>query len=200
MRSVMRGWMAVVVGCCVFVMVVACFMAGIVWLTLPTDRLSAHIPGLSSPVSISLDLDGIPRVSAASETDGAAALGFLHARERLFQMELMRRAASGRLSEIAGPSTLRLDRMMRTLGLRQSARADLKALPEDTSAVLEAYARGVNAWIQLRGRLAAPESLFLGQPEPWEPIDSLLWAKTMGLWLSMNWRQELARLALADRL
>jgi penicillin amidase len=66
--------------------------------------------------------------------------------------------------------------------------------------MLDAYARGVNAWIDRKGRFAAPEFLVLGAPEPWEPTDSLLWAKTMGLWLSMNWRQELSRLALAGRL
>ena len=124
----------------------------------------------------------------------------LHARDRMFQMDLMRRAASGRLSEIAGPATLRIDRMMRTLGLRQRAVADLAALPADTDAMLEAYARGVNAWIELKGRFAAPEFLVLGTPERWQPTDSLLWAKTMGLWLSMNWRQELSRQALGGEL
>ena len=117
----------------------------------------------------------------------------------MFQMELMRRAASGRLSELAGPATLPIDRLMRTLGLRQRAVADLAALPPDTRTMLEAYARGVNAWIALKGRFAAPEFLVLGAPEPWQPADSLLWAKTMGLWLSMNWRQELARQALAGK-
>ena len=114
-------------------------------------------------------------------------------------MELMRRAASGRLSEIAGPATLALDRTMRTLGLRRRAVADYPALPAETRAVLEAYARGVNAWIAERGRFSAPESLFLGAPEPWEPVDSLLWGETMGLWLSPNWRTELSRQSLAGR-
>ena len=111
----------------------------------------------------------------------------------------MRRAASGRLSEIAGPATLPMDRMMRTLGLRQRAMADFATLPPDTQTMLEAYARGVNALIDLKGRFAAPEFLVLGSPERWEATDCLLWAKTMGLWLSMNWRQELARQAVAGR-
>ena len=123
----------------------------------------------------------------------------MHARDRLFQMELMRRAASGRLSEIAGPATLALDRTMRTLGLRRRAVADYPALPAETRAMLEAYARGVNAWIEARGRFSAPEFLFLGTPEPWEPVDSLLWGETMGLWLSLNWRTELSRQALAGQ-
>ena len=164
---------------------------------MPGSQQTASIPGLSGPVDITYDADGVPRIRAGSEQDAATALGFLHARDRMFQMELMRRAASGRLSEIAGPATLPIDRMMRTLGLRQHAVADFATLPPDTKAILEAYARGVNAWIDLKGRFAAPEFLVLGAPEPWEAQDSLLWAKTMGLWLSMNWRQELARQALA---
>jgi penicillin amidase len=116
---------------------------------------------------------------------------------RLFQMEMTRRGGAGRLSEIAGPSTLRLDRFVRTLGLRQRAEADLAALPADARAMLEAYAAGVNAWITARGRFAAPEFLALGAPEPWRPADSLLWGKIMGLWLSGNWRTETERARLS---
>jgi penicillin amidase len=90
--------------------------------------------------------------------------------------------------------------MMRTLGLKVRAEADLAALPADTRALLEAYARGVNAWIAARGRFIAAEFLPLGAPRPWTPVDSLLWGKTMGVWLSGNWRTELARLSLAGRL
>jgi len=172
---------------------------GLLWSTLPPATQEAHIPDLGAPVAIRLDADGIPRIQAASDTDAAAALGFVHARDRMFQMELMRRNASGRLSEIAGPATLPMDRMMRVLGLRRQAEADLALLPADTRTVLNAYARGVNAWIALRGRRAAPEFLLLGAPEPWTPVDSLLWGETMGLWLSANWRTELSRLALAEK-
>jgi penicillin G amidase len=183
----------------VIVLLLAAVVVGAVWLTMPGTQQTASISGLSGPVDITYDGDWVPRIHAGSEVDAATALGFLHARDRMFQMELMRRAASGRLSEIAGPATLPIDRMMRTLGLRQHAVADFATLPPDTRAMLEAYARGVNAFIDLKGRFAAPEFLVLGPPERWEATDSLLWAKTMGLWLSMNWREELARQALAGR-
>jgi penicillin amidase len=179
------------------VLLVAAIVTGVLWLTLPPRSQQARIAGLSGPVDIGFDADGIPRIRAVNDTDAAAALGFVHARDRLFQMELMRRAASGRLSEIAGRATLALDRSMRTFGLRRHAVADYPALPAETRAMLEAYSRGVNAWIAERGRLSAPEALFLGTPEPWEPVDSLLWGETMGLWLSLNWRTELSRQALA---
>jgi penicillin G amidase len=184
----------------VLVLLLAASVVGAVWLTMPGSQQTASVPNLSGAVDITYDADWVPRIHAGSELDAAAALGLLHARDRMFQMELMRRAASGRLSEIAGPATLTIDRMMRTLGLRQRAIADLAALPADTRAVLDAYARGVNAWIDRKGRFIAPEFLIPGAPEKWVAADSLLWAKTMGLWLSMNWRQELSRQALAGKI
>ncbi len=184
----------------VVVLLVAVTLGGLLWWSLPDARIDAQLPGLSAPVHVALDADGIPRIDAATALDGAAALGFLHARDRMFQMDLMRRSASGRLSEIAGAATVRLDRTMRTLGLRRRAEADLPALDADTRAMLDAYARGVNAWIERRGRFAAPEFIALGAPEPWTPVDSLLWGKTMALYLSGNWRQELVRASLLTRL
>jgi penicillin amidase len=178
------------------VLLVLAAVAGLVWLTLPGGDVTAAIPGLSAPVAIDLDADGIPRIHAGNEADAAAALGFLHARERLFQMDLMRRVASGELAEVFGADALPTDRMMRTLGLRVRAVADLPLLPADTRALLEAYARGVNAWIAAHGRLSAAEFVVLGTPRPWTPVDSLLWGKTMALYLSGNWREERARLVL----
>ncbi|MFM7422213.1 MAG: penicillin acylase family protein, partial [Alphaproteobacteria bacterium] len=84
--------------------------------------------------------------------------------------------------------------------LEERAAADLAALDPETRAMLEAYARGVNGWIAARGRFAAPEFIALGAPTPWQPVDSLLWGKIMGLWLGGNWRMELERARLAARL
>ena len=184
----------------VLLIVAGAGVAGLMWWAMPPRGLVADIPGLSAPVHIDLDPYGIPRIHAANALDGAAALGFMHARDRMFQMDLTRRVASGRLSEVAGASTLRLDRLMRTLGLRERAEADLPQLQPETRDLLEAYARGVNAWIAQRGRFAAPEFVALGEPEPWTPVDSLLWGKTMALYLSGNWRQELQLAALLPTL
>ncbi len=197
MRALLRLFRRLLATIGFVVLLLAAVLTGALWLTLPPRSQQARIPGLTGPVDIGFDSDGIPRIRAARAIDAAAALGFVHARDRLFQMELMRRYASGRLSEIAGPATLRLDREMRTLGLRRRAVADYPGLPAETRAMLEAYARGVNAWIAERGRFSAPEFLFLGAPEPWQPVDSLLWGETMGLWLSMNWHIELSRQSLA---
>ncbi|MDP3417598.1 penicillin acylase family protein [Falsiroseomonas sp.] len=176
------------------------FAAALVFTSLPNAREELAVPSLSAPVEISLDRHGIPRIQAGTERDAAVALGWLHARDRMFQMEAMRRSAAGRLAELAGPSALRLDRFSRTLGLLPRAEADLAALDAETQDLLAAYAEGVNAQLAVRGRLAAPEFMVVGEPEPWRPEHSLLWGKVMGLWLSGNWRRELERAALAEAL
>lgn len=147
-----------------------------VWWTLPARDGRLSLPGLSAAVDVAFDGHGIPHVTAASESDAWTALGWLHARDRMFQMEAMRRGAAGRLAEITGAPAVRLDRYMRMLGLVQRAEADLAALPPEARRSLEAYAAGVNAWISRRGRFAGPEFVLLGAPEPWRPVDSLLWA------------------------
>lgn len=200
MQSLFRFLRRSLVGLGFAILFIAALVTGLLWLSLPSRQQQARIPGLTGPVDIGFDADGIPRIHATNELDAATALGFVHARDRMFQMDMMRRAASGRLSEIAGPPTLAYDRMMRTLGLKRSAIASYNALPAETRAVLEAYARGVNAWIAARGRFSALEFIILGAPDEWQPSDSLLWGETMGLWLSLNWRTELSRQSLAGHI
>jgi penicillin amidase len=175
-------------------------IAGALWWSLPARNTELALAGLAAPVAITLDSHGIPHIQAQSEEDAWAALGFLHARDRMFQMEMMRRGARGQSAAIAGSAALRLDRFMRLLRLEERATADLAVLDPATRAALEAYARGVNGWIASRGRFAAPEFIALGAPEPWQPVDSLLWGKIMGLWLGGNWRMELERARLAELL
>ena len=196
-RIVLRG---VLLPLGALLILAAVAIAALIWKTLPGGDLDLHIATLSAPVAITIDPDGIPRITATTETDAATALGFLHARERLFQMDLMRRVARGEIAELVGSAALPLDRLNRTLNLRDHAEEDLAALSPDTRAVLDAYVAGVNAWIDSRGRLASFEFALLGAPRHWTAADSLLWGKTMGLYLSGNWRTELARLHLSDHL
>jgi penicillin amidase len=167
--------------------------------TLPPTTGAFTLPSLSAPVTITFDTQGIPFIRAATETDAAEALGYLHASSRLFQMDLMRRAASGTLAALFGPIALQNDEEMRRLGILQSAESDQSSLSPQARAMLQAYADGVNAYIAQRGRFAAPEFLLLGRPAPWTITDSILWGKVLGLWLSGNWRIELERLALSPR-
>src|SRR6202789_3467048 len=129
----------VLISLLLIVVLIAAGIALLLWSTLPPSSQEAHIPGLGAPVSIGFDADGVPHIQAATDNDAAAALGFVHARDRMFQMELMRRAASGRLSEIAGPVTLGVDRQMRVFGLGRLAEADVAAQTPQTIALLEAY-------------------------------------------------------------
>ena len=201
MRALACWSRRLLVGLVGLVVILAAGLVATFRLTLPPERNEVAISGLSAPVEVTLDPNGVPWIRAGSVEDAYAALGYLHARDRLFQMELMRRGGAGRLAEVVGPMGLRLDRFSRLLGLEAKAQADLAALPEHTRSALAAYARGVNAWIAERGVAAAPEFLLLGfRPEPWRETDSLLWGKVMGLLLTGNMRTELARLALSARL
>src|SRR5262249_43561058 len=128
--------------------------------------------------------------------------GFVHAQDRLWQMELQRRTGQGRLSELFGERTFTTDVFLRTLDLYGHAERSLAGLPPETLSALEAYARGVNAFLPrpvggLEPRLP-PEFLLLRHaPEPWRAADSAVIAKLMALQLSMNLRLELLRLTLA---
>ena len=174
--------------------ILACLIA-----TLPPSGRTLHLAGLHRPVTVLFDDKGVPRIQAGDLQDAAVATGYVHARDRMMQMELMRRLGSGRVSELAGPAGLATDRMMRTLGLRHLAEASYATLPPDTRALLDAYVRGVNLAIADRGRFIAPEFLLFGPPAPWTAPDSLLWGRLMGLSLSGNWRTELDRLAASGK-
>ena len=200
MRRLLRRLRGLLIGLACLLLLVVGLAAGLLWQTLPGGEARIAIPGLSSPVEVTVDGDEVPRIKAANELDAAAALGFLHARERMFQMDMTRRAAAGELAEVIGALGLPNDRLMRILGVRRSAEGDLAGLDGETRAVLDAYARGVNAWIAQRGRFAGPEYLALGAPRLWSAVDSVLWGKMMGLYLSGNWRVELARASLLRRL
>jgi len=165
--------------------------------SLPQTSGRVVVAGLTAPVEIVRDAYGIPHISARSEADAWFALGFVHAQDRLFQMEITRRVGEGRLSELLGPSGLRSDRFMRIIGVERGAEASLAALPAAARAQLDAYAAGVNAF--LAGHPVLPPQLLLlhDTPEPWQPVDTLVWARLMALQLSGNWRDELERAELS---
>ncbi|EIC30053.1 penicillin acylase family protein [Methylomicrobium album] len=160
-----------------------------------------ELAGLIQPVEVYRDRFDVPHVYAQSADDAYFALGYLHARERLWQMELSRRAGSGRLAELFGADALEQDRFMRTLGLRRAAEANWARLDPATQASLQAYAKGVNAGIA-RSRWLPIEFYLTGapRPEPWRPVDSLTWLKIMAWRLSGNWWEELLNLRLQSRL
>jgi penicillin G amidase len=159
------------------------------------------VDGLSAPVAMFRDGWSIPYIFAETDEDASFALGWAHAEDRLWQMETMRRIGAGRLAEVVGPAALQSDRWMRTLGLYRLAERVYAALSSETQRRFDAYARGVNAWLATRAGSLPPEFLLLRlEPQPWTPVDSLVWLKLMALRLSSDRRSELLRARLADRL
>ncbi len=156
---------------------------------------------LQQQVRITRDRQAVPHLLAETRNDAIFGLGFAHAQDRLWQMEINRRIASGRLAEVFGPRALDTDKFIRTLGVRRAAERAYPGLKPETRAALDAYAAGVNAFLAQRKGLLPPEFLMMGvEPEPWTPTDSLGWLKMMAWDLSGNWGNELARLGLSRRL
>lgn len=190
-------------GLLILILLIVLFATGsFFWLRESVPDLTARyeLTGLEKPATVVRDKNGVPHIYAETETDAYFALGFVHAQDRLFQMVMQRRIGQGRLSELIGSMGLRADRFMRTLGLYRLATESLDKLKPETRRGLEAYAAGVNAYIAARRELLPPEfNLLLHKPEPWTPADSVVWGKLMALQLSSNWRGELQRLSLIQR-
>lgn len=181
----------------------AAVVGGWFWLrtSLPQESGRLALDGIAAEVEIVRDRNGVPHIFAARAEDAYAALGFVHAQDRLWQMETMRRLGAGRLSEIFGKATLKLDRYSRTFGLYRLAEAQVARLLPAERALLDAYARGVNAYLHTRSGALPPEFVLLRHaPEDWRPADSLVWAKIMAMQLSRNWQTELLRWRMSRRL
>lgn len=153
----------------------------------PERQGEFQLAGLAGSAAVRFDAYGVPHIAAASEHDLAAALGWLHANDRMTQMELGRRAAQGRLSELMGERTVEIDIYFRTLRLAETAALLEKSASEPARRWLDAYASGVNAWLRARDGAFGPELRLLGaDPEPWKPRDSLgfalLMARDLSFW------------------
>lgn len=179
------------------VVVAAAAGGGLLWLrtSVPAiDGRLAGLAGLTRPAAVTRDSRGVLYITAETATDASFALGFAHAQDRLWQMEMTRRIGTGRLAEVVGEAGLAADRMIRTLGLPRLAEANLERLSPEARAHVEAYSAGVNAYLDTRSGALPPEFVLLGhRPEPWRPADSLLWGRLMSLQLAGNWFGEILR-------
>ena len=184
-------------------LVVIVLVAGWLWLrgSLPETDGERPLAGLGANVDVIRDENGIPHVFAANKHDAYMALGFVHAQDRLWQMEFNRRVGAARLSEMFGERTLSIDRFLRTLGLYDIAAANYARYDEDVRAIYQAYSDGVNAYLETRSGPLPPEFILLGhEPEPWQPVDSIAWMKMMAWDLGGNMYEEVLRGALVERL
>ncbi len=202
MKRVLK-WAGISIGSVALLLAVAIGVVyGLLRNTVPSPSGTLVIAGLSAPVEVVRDREGVPHIFAKTTEDLYVALGFVHGQDRLWQMELQRRTGQGRLSEIFGERTFGTDVFLRTLDLYGHSERAIAGLPEDAKTALEAYARGVNAFMTrgigwLEPRLP-PEFLMLRhRPEAWQPADSVVVIKLMALQLSTNINHELLRLALA---
>ena len=170
--------------------------------SLPRISGDLTLPGLKAPVDIVRDHEGVPHIYAQNEGDAYFALGFVHAQDRLWQMEINRRIASGTMAEILGKDALDIDLFLRTLGVRRSAQRQVDHLDTATRAALRRYADGVNAFLAQRRGALPVEFLLTGapSPQPWTEADSMGWLIMMSWDLSGNWQHELLRMRLAARL
>jgi penicillin amidase len=159
--------------------------------------------GLSAPVEVLIDDHGVPAIYARDAEDAYFTAGVLHARDRLWQMELYRRVSMGRLSQVMGDSTIEVDKRFLTLGLREAAAAELARMAPQVKVALERYAAGVNAVIaqlQTEQRVRPLEFQILRfMPEPWTPIDSLSIGRLLAWRLAENHHAELVRAAIARK-
>ncbi len=201
MRSLLR-WSLVSVAALLALLVMV-LASGAVWLraSLPQTDGNLQLEGLRAPVEVRRDAHGVPTITAENDHDAYFALGFVHAQDRLWQMDFMRRTGAGRLSEVAGAATLPIDRFMRVVGIYAVAEANYRHLSAPARAAVDAYTAGVNAFLEGRdGPLPLEFQLLFYEPEPWRPADSIVWGRIMALRLSGNWSEEALRARLARHL
>lgn len=199
----------VVIGVIAVALLVAALALGGGWLWLrgglPDYTGTVAVSGLTGPVRVVRDARGIPRIQAGSMDDAYVALGFVHAQDRLWQMDMTRRLGAGRVAEIFPADfrdwAIRQDRATRALGLYRLAESSVAALAPEVRRALERYAAGVNAYLETRRGPLPIEFQILGyRPEPWRPADTLVWGKLEALQLAGNFRDELLRARLLTRL
>jgi len=185
----------------VLLLVVGLFAAGhLVRRTFPETTGTVDVPGLSAPVEVLRDEQGIPQIYADTTEDLMAAQGYVAAQDRFYEMDVRRHATAGRLAELFGPDALESDLYVRTMGWRRVAERELPLLDPGTRRALAAYARGVNAYLD--GRSAGSISLEYAvldaggldyTPEEWTEVDSLAWLKAMAWDLRGNMTDEVDR-------
>lgn len=168
--------------------------------SVPDIAGQASSPGLDAEVVVRRDHHGIPHIKASTTADLFRAQGFVHAQDRLWQMEQLRRTARGSLSAIFGEAAFDADRYSRTIGFWRAAENELKVLDPEMRKVLGWYAEGVNLYMAERaGRLAAEFRLLRYEPELWTPLDTVALAKVIYWSMSVNWDSELLRFLMLER-
>jgi penicillin amidase len=162
--------------------------------SLPQIEGTVRVSGLRGSVEIIRDADSVPHIYAQNKLDAWFGLGYVHAQERLWQMEMQRRLSQGRLSELFGPSVVSADRFLRTVGLARAALRAWELLSADAQAIVQAYTAGINAAIGTRRNGLSPEWLLLrATPAPWTGPEVLACLKLVAMDLGGTYEIELLR-------
>jgi penicillin amidase len=181
----------------IFTIVVIAIGVGAWWFIyrpLPQIDGTATLPGLQQEVTVERDPWGVPHIRAGSLEDLVEAQGYVMAQDRLWQLDLLRRVARGQLSEILGPATLAIDKDFRTLGFARAAERDITLMEPEARKLMEAYARGVNKFIeQHQKNLPLEFSLLRYKPRPWQPSDTVAISGYMYRTLTNTWERKLHR-------
>ena len=194
MKPVFKVLVAIGLGLVIVFVVLAVVGVWLVRRPWPQVDGTLAVAGLEAPVDVIRDGWGVPHIYAQNEHDLFFAQGYVHAQDRLWQMEFNRRIGNGTLSAALGESTVDADRFLRTVGLRRSAERDWALADDDMCAIIDAYAAGVNAYIEThRDRLPLEFTILGVDPAPWTPVDILAWGKVMSLNLGGNYEMELLR-------
>ena len=193
MSRLSKALLGVSVTCLVVLLALFFFLRHLVTKSYPkTDGTVVVGTGVHSNVDVYRDEYGVPHLRANDEDDLMFTAGYVHAQDRLWQMDMLRRAGQGRLSEILGPSTLDLDKLFRTIGLSRIAQEIAGQLHPESRRMLENYASGVNSFITShRGAYPAEFDLLNYEPEPWTPEQSLLIVRLMAWELNLSWWTDL---------
>ncbi len=167
-------------------------------LSLAKTRGSVVVNGLLDVVDVFRDEKGIPHIRANHDADVFFGLGYAHAQDRMWQLELQRRVCHGSLSQVFGPSSLQTDKLIRTLAFSDSARSVINNFSDEDLLYISSYVKGINAWISERHWLPIEFYVCGVRPSIWKNIDVVMWSKMMSWTLGSNWQSELLRSKLAS--
>lgn len=201
----MRSWKKILLGLSISFIIIF-IVAGAIFYNMLSSSLPAYqgiitSSKIISDIEIYRDSFAVPYIFAENDNDAAFALGYVHAQERLFTMDFIRRAGEGRLSEILGDEAVPFDNMFRTVGIKRNILRNYSRIDPSVISLLQSYSDGVNAYIEERKGNYSIEFDVLGyQPEKWKPLHSLIIIKMMAWELNMSWWTDLTFSELIQKL
>ncbi|MCH7827939.1 MAG: penicillin acylase family protein, partial [Bacteroidetes bacterium] len=200
MKSWVKTTLAVIISIIVIILIGGAIFYNMLNSSLPEYKDEISLNGIDNNIEIYRDSVAVPYIIAQTESDAAFALGYVHAQERLFTMDIARRAGAGKLSEIFGEKTILFDKMFLTVGIKRNLIKNLAKYNRNNIKLLKAYSRGVNFFIKNAGGKLPIEFSVLGyEPEEWRPIHSLIIMRMMAWELNIGWWTDFAYTELVQK-